>query len=590
MKLSISADLKLPAEAVTQTFAVLAKRGSGKTYTALVLVEELLKASEQVVVVDPVGVCWGLRASADGRGPGLPIIVMGGEHGDVPLEVTAGETIANFLVEERQSAVLDLSLFRKGEQVRFMTDFAERLYHRNRQPLHLVLDEADAFAPQRPQKGQERMLGAVEDLVRRGRARGLGITLVTQRAAVLNKDVLTQTEVLVALRTTAPQDRNAIDAWVQAHGTPEQRDTLMESLAGLPIGDAWFWSPGWLDVFKRVHIRARETFDSSATPKAGAKRSEPKRLAQVDLAALKTRIAATIEKAKADDPSELRKQVADLKKRIAELERQKPAQAKVETKVREVKAVKASNFKRADATLGRIERAQKKHAKLLDQHAASAKALEHLGSALMAEGSRLASAIAMARNEPQSQAKPAPTVASAVPARRESSNGTGSDGALSGPEQRILDELAELQALGISPADKRQVGLLCGYTNVRSGGFTVPLSRLKDVGLIAYPGPGTVKLTSEGQAMANLSGAPTTADELQQRILAKLDGPRSKILQELISIYPGDVDKLELAAKLGYTNPRSGGFTVPLASLRDLGLIGYPSSGRVVALPVLFLE
>jgi hypothetical protein len=45
----------------------------------------------------------------------------------------------------------------------------ESRFTRNRGPLQLVLDEADAFAPQRPQKGQERMLDAVEDLVRRGR-------------------------------------------------------------------------------------------------------------------------------------------------------------------------------------------------------------------------------------------------------------------------------------------------------------------------------------------------------------------------------------------------------------------------------------
>jgi hypothetical protein len=63
---------------------------------------------------------------------------------------------------------------------------------------------------------------AIEDLVRRGRARGIGITLVTQHSAVLNKDVLTQAEVLVALRTIAPQDREAIDAWIKVHGTPAQ--------------------------------------------------------------------------------------------------------------------------------------------------------------------------------------------------------------------------------------------------------------------------------------------------------------------------------------------------------------------------------
>jgi DNA helicase HerA-like ATPase len=54
--LKISKELSLPAEAVTETFAILAKRGAGKTYTSAVMVEEMLKASLPVVVIDPVGV------------------------------------------------------------------------------------------------------------------------------------------------------------------------------------------------------------------------------------------------------------------------------------------------------------------------------------------------------------------------------------------------------------------------------------------------------------------------------------------------------------------------------------------------------
>jgi late competence protein required for DNA uptake (superfamily II DNA/RNA helicase) len=37
----------------------LAKRGAGKTYTILVIVEEMLKAGPQVVIADPVRVTWG---------------------------------------------------------------------------------------------------------------------------------------------------------------------------------------------------------------------------------------------------------------------------------------------------------------------------------------------------------------------------------------------------------------------------------------------------------------------------------------------------------------------------------------------------
>jgi hypothetical protein len=49
----------------------------------------------------------------------------------------------------------------------------------------------------------------------------------------------------------------------------------------LDAGPAWFRPPGWLDVFQRVQIDRKETFDSSATPKGGVRLNEPKKLATV---------------------------------------------------------------------------------------------------------------------------------------------------------------------------------------------------------------------------------------------------------------------------------------------------------------------
>jgi DNA helicase HerA-like ATPase len=115
-KLRLADNLALPLDAVTQTFGVLAKRGVGKTYTAAVFVEELLKADRQVVVVDPIGVWFGLRSSADGKHAGLPIIVMGGDHGDVPLEVTAGSTIAEFITEQKRPSFSTSRVFAKANR------------------------------------------------------------------------------------------------------------------------------------------------------------------------------------------------------------------------------------------------------------------------------------------------------------------------------------------------------------------------------------------------------------------------------------------------------------------------------------------
>ena len=90
MTIRLARGLDLPDDAVTETFAILAIRGVGKTYTAKKFAEEILRAGYQAVIVDPVGVWWGLRSSADGSDAGLPIVVFGGDHADVPLEANAG--------------------------------------------------------------------------------------------------------------------------------------------------------------------------------------------------------------------------------------------------------------------------------------------------------------------------------------------------------------------------------------------------------------------------------------------------------------------------------------------------------------------
>lgn len=87
--------LAVPIDVVTQTVAVLGIRGSGKTYTAAVMVEGALAAGQQVAVIDPTDVWWGLRSSADGKRAGFPILVAGGDHGDVPLSKSDGEVLAD---------------------------------------------------------------------------------------------------------------------------------------------------------------------------------------------------------------------------------------------------------------------------------------------------------------------------------------------------------------------------------------------------------------------------------------------------------------------------------------------------------------
>ncbi len=314
--LRLAKDLTLPLDFVSRTAGILAVRGAGKSNTASVIAEEMFAAGLPFCVIDPVGSWYGLRSCADGLSAGLPIPIFGGKHGDVPLERGAGELVADLIVEKRLTCVLDLSRFdSEADKKHFLLAFARRLYQRNENPLHLFLEEADDYIPQSPMGDEKLLLRAWENIVRRGRARGLGMTLITQRSAAIAKMVLTQVETLFAMRTTGPQDIAAIEAWIKYHQVGKD---VLSSLASLEDGEAWVWSPHYLKTMSRHQIRRRQTFDSGATPKnVRAKDARPPAtLADIDLTALQERMAATIEKAKADDPKELRKELARVKEAL----------------------------------------------------------------------------------------------------------------------------------------------------------------------------------------------------------------------------------------------------------------------------------
>jgi hypothetical protein len=509
------------------------------------MAEEMIGAGLHTVIVDPVGVWWGLRSSADGNASGLPIAILGGDHGDAPIEPTAGKLVADLVIDERISAVLDLSNFKQGEMVRFMSDFAEALYHRNRKPLHVILDEADAFAPQSPMPDERRMLGAIERIVRRGRARGLGVTLITQRPAVLNKNVLTQIEVLVTLRMSGPQDRKAIEAWISAYGTEAQGKELISSLADLPIGEAWFWSPAWLGVFQRVKVRTRRTFDSSATPKVGKTYIQPKKFAEVDLGLLTSKMTELIEKAKQEDPAELRRRIADLEKQL----RVKPP-----VEVREVQVPVVS---------------EQDMAKILEAAAIIERAASALASRPQVPG--------------PTTTRPLPIERAPVPARAPSLPVEG----VSNPQQRILDALAEFADLGLTSVSKSNIAVFADQSP-RSSGYTNNLGTLRTaLGLISYPQPGFVALTDAGKEAARSSQSIRSIDDLHQAWYAKLPRPKVSILMCLVECYPESIGKGELAERAGQS-PTSSGYTNNLGSLRSLGLIDYPAPGYVAATDLLF--
>lgn len=252
--------IKLPINAATKTFALLGKRGAGKTYNGGVLAEEFYKVGVPFVVFDPIDVWWGLRLNKNGKDSGLPIVVFGLEHADIPLTKDMGRDIARAIVHENISCVISTFGMPKVQQRHLIAEFSEELLNINNTPRHVFIEEAHEFVPQRVMGAMGKVFAAVEALVVMGRNRGIGVTLLNQRAATVNKDVLTQIDTLLAFRNVAPQDRKALREWVEHHSAEGDFEKFMDSLPSLPTGEGWVWSPEFMGVFERVKIRQRETF------------------------------------------------------------------------------------------------------------------------------------------------------------------------------------------------------------------------------------------------------------------------------------------------------------------------------------------
>ncbi len=99
-------NIQIPINACTKTFAILAKRGAGKTYTGAVMAEEFFKVNIPFIVFDPIDVWWGLRLDKNGKDKGLPVVVFGKEHADIQLDRGMGKQIAQSIVKENISCII----------------------------------------------------------------------------------------------------------------------------------------------------------------------------------------------------------------------------------------------------------------------------------------------------------------------------------------------------------------------------------------------------------------------------------------------------------------------------------------------------
>jgi len=600
--INLADGLSLNAEDLIESaIGVIGKRGRGKSGAVKVLMEELIRVRLPFVAFDPVGIMWGLRSSLDGKGPGLPVLVIGGAHGDVRLDRRAGATVARAIVQANVSCIIDFSEEPRAAYREFVRDFLHELFKINDTSRMVIIEETPELAPQRLRPDLYDVYEAVERIVLRGRNKGIGVTLVSQRAATINKDVLTQVDALLVFGVTSPQDRKALKEWVEAKGDTGRLEQFENGIAGLKRQEAWFWSPEAFDgMFKQVRIHNFKTFhpDKTHLRREGLLEQKP---VTTDVSEIVSKLGSQLERFRKEKDElalipKLQGKIRQLEKDNELMHAQLPLKfkqdpvadinARIKHAVAEAKAPLIEEVKQLRGVVHQFQGREMAIRKALQKYIESPPNVPQIQT-----------------EEPKSSAyrsyatdtKTLPTIRTTA---REKVTVSFKQGAEENGEfritrghEKIISALTSLHSIGIAKPKKSQVALWAGYSPT-SGGYFNYLGQLRSAGFIDYGDSATMFLTKDGTSYAGTMKEPphipNTVEELQEQVFRMIGESKSRILKVLIAADRNPISKPELAEQAGYS-PTSGGYYNYLGNLRTMGLIEYVGGG-VRAADILFLE
>lgn len=241
---------------VTGRTCVLGSSGSGKSYAVGVLCEELCRNNVPFAIVDTEGEHTGLKEKYEA-------IWVGEERGsDLSWE---GLDLADLASQapDISPLILDVSdlVDYKDKVEAFLTPLYNTLSER-RTPYLLILEEADKFVPQYGDR-----IGILEEVARRGRKRGLGLMICSQRPSLVDKNILSQCGNQLIGKLIIQNDLKSVAQFFPARGLPKE-------LTALKPGE-FYAIGGFSPTPVMVNVRRRITRHGGVTPALGARVVKP---------------------------------------------------------------------------------------------------------------------------------------------------------------------------------------------------------------------------------------------------------------------------------------------------------------------------
>lgn len=549
--------------------AVLGIRDSGKTVTSKGIAEQLLEAGVPIIVFDAVGK-WRWMKVAAPHGKAFKIVVAGGREPDLPLTPHSVPEIVRAALRERIPLIIDLfSKDLSKSDWRKIVQTAIHIIHYENEggAVHVFLEEAAEFVPQKVYDGET--YAEVEKLVRMGGNASVGITLINQRSQEVNKAVLDNCS--TALILGCQVGKNAIEAvekWIERLD-PKTAEEVTTSLPHLKAGEAWVWTRKSLTEPSREQMPMCRSFHPDRrTPEVVLKSAKPTDTAEF-VAKMAASIPKVIEEAKANDPAELKRTIAKLKRELA-VEKEEVVKPRVETKVKEVSVLSKSERNRLTALVKAFDKFHMIGLAIADK----ATFLEAQLSALKTEIRFFKAKLQPSKNESAHEATERrwPLTAPSAPIPREvfqkplskyapEPNGDWNPGKC---ERRLLAVLSQFP----EGCNRRKLILLAGYA--WSGSTQNALGALRTHGAIEGGNDSVMTITDTGRQYAD-EWIPTGYALIDFWLNFQHFGKCERTLLKCFVEYPEGLDKEKLLKVSGYE--WSGSTQNALGALRTAGVI-----------------